>query len=348
MMPESSRPARLVFLDVLRLLAAVQMIQGHSVASVLDQRYRSGPAFEVWAFARGLTSVVFLATAGLSFVLAEQRASDMQARRHRTRRAAMLIALGYLMHAPLGVLLGAPVAQTLRAAIAVDVLQCIGVSLLLLELLCLALPGVRARVYTAAVLSASAFAAAPLLQDLRTPSWALPLGNYLSTQGGSLFPLSPWAGFVLAGFALGSVVLRRPRRLARSLALVGAGLFCLGLLGHTVWQALPRGVSPGYALVKLGCVLLLAGLLAHLLRDVERLPAWLSALSGETLFLYLSHVIILYADGVGLEAHLRGSHTPLFGVLLAVTLLVVCSVAALGLRSLRGRSGSGTRAAPAP
>jgi drug/metabolite transporter (DMT)-like permease len=95
-------------------------------------------------------------------------------------------------------------------------------------------------------------------------------------------------------------------------------------------------------------VLLLATLLARLLRDVVGLPRLLTRLAGETLFLYLSHVVILYADHVGLEARLRDGHSPLFGVLLALGLLLSCAAAALVLRSLRRRSGSGTRGAQSP
>jgi hypothetical protein len=81
---------------------------------------------------------------------------------------------------------------------------------------------------------------------------------------------------------------------------------------------------------------------------VSRLPRVLSQLASQTLFLYVSHVVILSADHVGL-VHLFGyQHGPLFGVGLALVLLLVCGALALGLGSLRARSGSGTRAAPSP
>jgi hypothetical protein len=109
--------------------------------------------------------------------------------------------------------------------------------------------------------------------------------------------------------------------------------------------AVPRALAPGYSLIKLGCVLLLAALLARALRNVKRLPTPCSELASATLFLYVSHVLILYADQVGLAHLLGAAHSPLFAIMLALVLLVLCSAFALVLRSLRGRSGSGTRAA---
>ncbi|MEY4510013.1 MAG: hypothetical protein RLZZ450_2135 [Pseudomonadota bacterium] len=340
--------SRLVFIDVLRLIAAVQMIQGHSVASVLAPSYRHGPAFETWTFARGLTSVIFLVTAGLSFCLAEGRANDPASRWARVRRALGLVLLGYLMHAPLGVVLGAPLAETLRAAVVVDVLHCIGVSLLSLELLTFAVDAALPRAIIAGSFGLGALFAAPLTRSLSfSDRWSW-LGNYVTGHAGSLFPLSPWAGYLGCGFALGTLLLKTPRRLASGLAGAGSTTLLVGLFLLSAYADVPRGVSPAYSLVKLGCVLLLAALLASLLRDVARLPHLLAVLAGETLFLYLSHVIVLYADHVGLEPRLRDSHSPLFGVSLAALLLVSCCAAALLLRSLRRRSGSGTRAAQSP
>jgi uncharacterized membrane protein len=351
--PSASRP-RFVFLDVLRLIAAVQMIQGHSVASVLAPAYRTGLGYEAWSFVRGLTSVIFLVTAGLSFVLAEGRESAQPARataaRTRARRALRLIGLGYLMHAPLGALVGAPLAETLRASLAVDVLHCIGASLLSLELLALLFARPVTRAWVAGSLGLVAFWLAPSTRAWVFPAHLLPLGNYLTSAHGSLFPLLPWAGYVWLGFAIGSLTFGGAARVARSLSAFGGAALALSALCQLGLLPAPAaGASgPAFSLVKLACVLLLAAALAHALRNVRQLPRWLAALAGETLFLYLSHVLILYADQVGLEPRLRDRHGPWFGLLLAAGLLLVCSAGALGLRSLRARSHSGTRAAPSP
>lgn len=342
---QSSR-ARLVFIDVLRLVAAVQMIQGHSVSSVLAPSYRQGALYETWTFARGLTSVTFLFTAGLAFVLAEQRGHHPHARRARIRRAARLIALGYLLHAPLAVFFGAPLVETLRAALVVDVLQCIGVSLLSLELLALRLHTPARRALVAGMLGLGCFFSAPTVHALSLPALALPLTNYLGPRDGSLFPLLPWSGYVLCGFAVGSLAFAPDRSPARTLLLAALPALGAGFLLLKLAPGGPLGSSPGYALVKLGCVALLAALLAQATRGLVRLPRLLAQLAAETLFLYVSHVLVLYADLVGLERLLGARHGPWFGLALTLVLLLACSGLALVFRSLRPRARGGTRAAP--
>jgi len=351
-MSKLTPPSRLVFLDVLRLVAAVQMVQGHSVAAVLAPAYRHGLAYAVWTFARGLTSVLFLTSAGLAFVLAEGRASEPRARRRRALRALRLVAIGYAMHAPLGLLVGLPLARTLASALVVDVLQCIGVSLLLLELLSAAAHDRQLRALLALGLAALCFGAAPLLAGQRFEGASLLLGNYVNTRHGSLFPLLPWAGYVFAGFGLGSLFLAQRVRLPWLLLASGLATLVVGLALLRIEPVLPLGVSPGYAAVKLGCVLTLAGALARTLRGVERLPRLLALLASETLFLYVSHVVLLYADGLGLAWQLGERHGPMFGVALALVLLVACGAAALGfrrlVRSLRSANRGSTRGAQLP
>lgn len=345
---ETEQKERLVFIDLLRLVAAVQMIQGHSVASVLAPAYRAGSAYATWMCARGLTSVIFLVSAGLSFAVAERRAHSAPARARRVRRALRLIAIGYLMHAPFALLFGSPLGPTLRAALMVDVLHCIGASLLALEGLSVLVPLRRARASLALGLALVCFLLAPATPHLTVAPAFLPLTNYVTTAGGSLFPLLPWSGFLLTGFALGTLVLDDRARIARRLGLSGAGALLLGLAIMQLGPALPHAVSPGYAFVKLGCVLGLASLFARLTRDARRLPGPLETLATETLFLYVSHVVVLYADHVGLEPLLRDRHGPLFGIGLTLLLLAAASAGALVLRSLRGRSRGGTRGAPTP
>ena len=58
---------RVVFLDLLRLVASVQMIQGHTVDGLLATELRHGWAYDAWTFLRGLTAASFLVASGLAF-----------------------------------------------------------------------------------------------------------------------------------------------------------------------------------------------------------------------------------------------------------------------------------------
>jgi uncharacterized membrane protein len=348
--PSVTPARRAVFVDVLRLIAAVQMIQGHTLDALLASPYRVGRAFDAWTFSRGLTSTTVLVTAGLSFVLASRVARDpVRARRRRMRRAFELIAIGYLMHAPLAVLFGADPVKAVAELLSVDVLQCIGVSLLGLELLTWAVPRWPARAVLAGLLGAALFALATPAGRLTPEGPLFGLTSYLSPRGGSLFPLVPWTGYVLLGLAVGAVVFAAGRfRVATRLFGLALPVLGLGwLLARTAPGADPRA-TPAFLVLKLGLVLVLAALLALALARVQRLPRILEALAGETLFLYVSHVLVLYAANVGVKARWGGTLGPWQSLGVALGLFLLCSAGALGYRraerALRERGQRGTSA----
>ncbi len=350
--------ARLSFVDGLRLVAAVQMIQGHTLDALLAPALRQGPWFSAWTFARGLTSTTFLFTAGLSFALAhaagEARGQVAQGRKRRTRRALMLIGLGYLLRAPLGVLFGDAPAAAIANFLAVDVLQCIGVSLLVLEGLFVVVQSRRRAALVSGLLGTLCFALAPLGAGLHADMPWSALSNYFTAHDGSLFPLWPAAGFVFWGLTIGESALGSAVAPVRGAAAARPGRHLLGwgalalagwlaLAGFT--PALSARVSPAHALLKLGLVVLGAALLARLLSG-RTLPRALSALASQTLFLYVSHVLVLYAGHVGLAALVGKSQS--LGAALGWTagLLISTSLGALSyeraLRALRARFQSGT------
>lgn len=316
---ERARPAaRAHFVDLIRIVMSVQMIQGHTIDALLATGLRSGPAFDAWTWVRGLTAVGFLTAAGLSFHLSSlarwdaYRASP-EARRRRVRRALLLIAIGYLLHAPAGALSGEPeVARaSLEEAQIVDVLQCIGVTMLALEAIARVASRASHVVVAAAALAALAIALAPSAAaiDCTQAGPARFACNYLSRTGGSLFPLLPWSGFVTAGVVAGAIALpegaaTRGRTTAlrlgiASLALV-AGSLAARALGAAPVDPAAYAAAPSLSLLRLGCVLALAALLAAASARLEALPRALRTLASETLFLYVSHLLALYVAGVGL------------------------------------------------
>ncbi len=339
--PASTDSDRLVFLDALRLVAALQMVQGHSLDAVLATAYRTGSSFTLWTFTRGLTSTAFLLAAGFAFALVSaDRSRFEQARAHRLRRAGTLVLLGYLMHAPFGLFVGQDPAAAWAEVGIVDVLQCIGVGLLCLEVIASFVSSSRARGVFALCGCAVLFAYAPWFDRLTPQGWARPLLHYLTARGGSVFPISPWLGYLFAGFAVGSFVLSdglRTPRVHQLRGLFGAATISLSLAAFTYFALGSSDPRFGFAFLclKLGLVLSFSALLALLLFRVSRLPVLLTRLSAETLFLYVSHVVLLYAAGVGLKARIGPTQSLVSALALALALLVGCSAGALAYRQLR-------------
>lgn len=347
------RTPRAYVLDVLRLMAIFQMVQGHTIDAVLDPAHRTGLVHGLWQSARGLTSVAFLFLAGVGFAFAtrSERGRAARAGARRVRRGLMLIAIGYALRAPLLALwLGdaAEQAVALEQAVIVDVLQCIGVTLLALEGLSRALPDARVRRGVTALLGCALLGLGPLARELEPSGPLRPVLAYFTSNGGSLFPLVPWAGHALLGSALGPLFFDPPAgasaaeraRRARRLGWLGGALALAGTgLAQLVHPALGQ-------LARLGAVLLLAALLVPFESAFARWPAWLLSLAQHSLLIYVLHVVLAYGQGIGLAALVGRTLAPWPAVACAAAMLALSAGAALAYDAARRRGSLAARAAP--
>lgn len=330
----------MVFIDALRLLAAFQMVQGHTVDAVLDTQLRAGWMFEVWQSARGLTAVSFLFAAGLAFQqttllrLTTYRANPALSVR-RVRRGCGLIALGYLLHLPLALAWTTDAPSRARIVadfLSVDVLQCIGVTLLALELLVRLLPSAGWIALGSTLLGAALFAGSVEAQQLAVSGPWFGLLAYVSPRAGSIFPLLPWAGhFALAvGLAHWAQHQWRTRLLVAALLLSLAG----GLL--RVW---PAWELVSMHLLRVAAVAGVCAVLAWLLRSRERLAPWLERLAGETLAVYVFHILLVYGAGAGLSSWIGPRLSLSAAIVVTALVMGVSAVVALGLGGFWARPG---------
>ena len=103
----------------------------------------------------------------------------------------------------------------------------------------------------------------------------------------------------------------------------------LGLAGRV---CVVTGAASGIGAAVARAAARAGALLAFALRRVSRLPRWLSVIASETLFLYVSHVWLLYAAHVGVRALFGSTLTPGQALVVAVILFVFCLGGALGYR----------------
>jgi hypothetical protein len=292
--------------DGLRLVAALQMITGHTLDAVLVDAARESSAFHTWTQIRGLTAPAFLLASGISFALVS-RLEDVDAfaalraregaRRRRVVRSAWLVVLGTMLHA-------------LDAPWIVDVLQCVGATLLALDLAVTLAPR-PSLVTLAASLGAVAILALALPVEhafdagdhVGPARWAL---AWIDRDGGSLFPLIPWAFYVLAGVTVARVAIvdgaRTPPRVVVSrLVTIALGLGALAWIADRVLEAPTAATWSSHPAILLGrtsVVLVLAAVLAACGARWD-LPRWGTTLAGETLALYVVHLLVLFAEGIG-------------------------------------------------
>ncbi len=314
-MTEPKKRARVWFVDVVRLVASFQMINGHTLDLVMVDELRRGPFFERYDWARGLVSVMFLTVAGLAFHLATlarfdaHRASRDEVYK-RFRRAGILFVVGYALQLPGEAIFGDGGPEAWAAFFACGVLQCIGFVLFVLELATVLAKRPQHVVLLAAGGAVLLLGLAPWLHHVPVDGAWRPFTAYLTHAGGSRFPLLPWAGYVFAGCVLGWLVLPEggvtpsrvaiPRLLGATIVAVLAwqGLELLGPLG-------PAGAhhhaSPAFSVQKLAAVIGLVLVLAIVCAPIRTLPRVLRMLSAETLFVYAFHLAFLYAGFLGIR-----------------------------------------------
>ena len=345
---ETQRKPRLLGIDLVRLLAMVFMMQGHTLDALLQPSYQASGWYSTWQFVRGFTAPTFLTLSGFSFALVTVRAWD----KHivlsstvwrRVRRFAFFVVLGYLMHFPvhrvadlrwLGV-------DGWKQGLQVDVLQTIGVSLLFLQALAFLARTPRRFAAISLVTSAAVILSSAFLWAAHWPGYLpIVIAAYLNGATGSIFPLFPWSAYVLLGAGLGAFytisdpVSPRPfaRRFAASglvLAFSGVELQNLGmrLYAHfDFWHT-----SPTLFLTRAGVVLLVLGMALHLKQLPSRAADTVRTLAKESLLVYFVHVCLLYGSiwNLGLRQYWGGSFDLLHATFAAVLMITSMLILAL-------------------
>jgi fucose 4-O-acetylase-like acetyltransferase len=321
------RHRRELYIDAFRGLMALVMVQGHVFDSLLQPLLRQSGPYQFQLLFHGSTAPGFLFASG--FVAGFPRAPlSVKATVRRARRLLFVLGVGYRLHLPYlsfwKTLLEATPAE--RAGLfAANALHVIAVS----QLFVLGLQWLAGRrwIAAAAVSALLVLAAGPFVwASGLSASLPLPVGAYLDRAvAPSEFPVFPFSAFVLAGTVAGAALgrqhpeQRHRRAVAGGVGLIAAGILLALALKGTVgfW-----GVSPGYALIRMGGLLLLLRLVeAVAVREVPGTRA-LALLGHETLLVYVLHLFILFGGVLG-TAPLGSWHGQLgfagaFAVLLAM------------------------------
>ena len=284
-MPPSARP-RLAWIDLLRGVAVVGMIETHVMNALLDAKFDQAGWRHQHSFYSGLLAPAFLWIAGYVQGLGirkAQRDGRPVVSWARLRRLGMVALIGYLLHVPWHLWgKGDFGAESWSIALQVDVLPCMAVSLALLLFAGLA-RGVWFDVVSL-LLAAFFVLAAPAAQQWRTGM--IGVDSFLTYDGTkSLFVLFPWVGFCVMG-SLAS-------RWEISWRTLLPAAFVFIALGTLFASATYSYVHPAFFAERLGWLCLL--ILAVWLFSQKFAPAWLQLAGRESLFIYVAHLLLLYS-----------------------------------------------------
>ena len=197
---------RLAYLDWVRGLAAVVMLQGHVFDSFLRQDLRAGGPFQMSQFAGGMPPAIFLFLLGItfSFLMDSQERKRVQPGARwlaAFRRSGYLFAAAFAFRLQLWLFAGAegPWSELFR----VDILNSMGLALLLLSVM--AVFRTTERIRLCAILGIAIAAASPLVSGLDGALGQGLLRNYLVPDH-QCFSFFPWGAFVAFGMSAGSLL----------------------------------------------------------------------------------------------------------------------------------------------
>ncbi|WP_299781377.1 heparan-alpha-glucosaminide N-acetyltransferase domain-containing protein [uncultured Formosa sp.] len=329
---------RLYFLDAVRAFAILMMLQGHFIDGLLDPIYKSNDyiIFSIWSDLRGNTAPLFFTITGLvvMFLLKKAEAKNNENFRIKKsiKRGISLILIGYALRIPVFYWLSGHFNSYF---LVIDVLQIIGVSLLILNGLYFLLkskPLVLSLLLT--TIGTLIFLSEPLYRNLALPHIPDVVVNYITKENGSVFTFFPWFGYVAYGSVLGIIFQKFQNKeqfksIAISSFLIGG--FALSFLSSMTLEALYyitdiklfyNASIYNYLFSRLGSVAITFGIF-YALESYLKHPL-ISKLGNNTLSIYVVHFIILYGSftGVGLYRYFHHSLEPIIASIGALAFVV--------------------------
>src|SRR6266852_3430622 len=361
-----AKPGRLAYIDWMRGLACVLMFQTHCYNSWLSTDARKS-ALYLWSQLLGtLPAPLFIFLAGVSSAMVTQRLRDKGVARNAIARTTILrgaeiYGLGLLFRVQ-EFALGYPKSPW-TDLLRVDVLNILGLSMMLMGVLCWLTAaatataeksGVRA-IVLGLVAAAAVAIVTPWLWTTHRPRWLpWPLESYINgvhiygQPQPWLFPMFPWVAFAFVGLAIGLVLLTdwARRREASAIALVGVGGMAVAALAwwldaqsrqlyavYDFWHT-----SPNFFLIRVGILLvvLLGGYVWCRWGAGQRGFSPLVQLGQTSMLVYWVHIEFVYGRFSILPKRvmsIQAATLGLLGIFLAMLLL------SLGRTRLKGRGG---------
>lgn len=332
---------RLYFIDVVRAFAILMMLQGHFIDTLLAESYRdlNNVLYNTWRYFRGITAPTFFTISGLIFTYLLLKAKNNGAQRLRIKkglnRGFLLIGIGYALRIPVFQWLSGYFGTYF---LVVDVLQCIGLSLLLIIIL-YQLCSKNSVVFSLLCLGLGIliFFTEPFFREYTATNIPLIFANYVSKSNGSIFTILPWFGYILFGAFIATLfnafLDQKGFKNYIITGFFGVGIFLIYcstafinmLFSLTRIQVLYEVAVYNYLFIRLGNVLVLFGLFYAFERFIK-LPILLK-IGQKTLSIYVIHFILLYGSftGWGLNRVFGKTLNPLEAVSGALIFLILVS-----------------------
>jgi uncharacterized membrane protein len=300
---------RLPYLDWVRGLAAIVMLQGHVFNSFTRTDLRQGGPYLMSQFAGGMPPAIFLFLLGITFAFLmdsqEKKGVDSGA-----RWLASLQRSGYIFAAAfafrLQLWLFSYDQSSWKNLFRVDILNCMGFALLILSVM--AVFRTEERIRLCAILGVAIAAASPLISGMNWAAAPEIVRDYIIPDH-NFFGFFPWAAFVAFGMSAGSVLrILKPDEVPTVMQWLGWGGVTLAFSAYTV-SSMSLSIysnsdfwlnSPALVLIKLGAIMILIAF-AWLwnYRTSAQQWSWVRQFGMTSLLVYWVHIELVYGRWFG-------------------------------------------------
>ena len=293
---------RLQYLDWVRGLGALIMLQGHVFHSFLRPELRGDSPYIFSQFVGGMPPAIFLFLTGvtLAFLMDSTEKKGFGAAQRvwlSARRSGYLFTLAFLFRLQMWLFAWpSPVADLLR----VDILNCMGFGILTLSVMALFRTAQRVRL--CALLGAGIAFASPLISQI---GWqGLPWLRAYIVPDYNFFSFFPWAAYLAFGMSAGSLIrILPPQATERAMqwAAIGGGVVILACqyfasAPYTLYAKSEFWLnSPAQVLTKQGVVMLMLAL-AYLWTRYGGNEgwSWVRQVGTTSLLVYWVHIELVY------------------------------------------------------
>jgi uncharacterized membrane protein len=330
---------RFPFLDWMRGLAIVIMIQCHTFNSFVRMDLREGGPYLLSQFVGGMAGPLFLFLSGMTLAF-QMDSLDRREPNRRRRWLASLRRGGYILGIAFAFRVTNWVASLPHADVhdltKVDILNCMGVGLMVLSVA--AVFGAKGRARFAAAAGFAIAAAAPLVSAIPWNHAPSLVREYLAPSSvPGYFAFFPYAAYIAFGLAAGAIVKStaadRFERLMQwsvliGLALVFTGQYCSNLPYSVYRNSSFWTDSPALTVIRAGISLvLMAGAYLWTEYCVGAGWSWMRCLGRNSLMVYWVHFSLVYGDPAKRLQRALSIPQTVFATLGVILLMVVLSAA---------------------
>lgn len=311
---------RYLFLDLLKAFALIEMIHGHTLDALLSPVQKSSYFWIFWQNIRGFTAPLFLFASGIAFAISTLKRKEYfyisKKFLNRLRRIIFIVILGYVLHLPyfsFRKILFKSTLSDLNSFFNVDILQCIGISIFILQILYFISRNEERfiKLLTFFFINFYLLTLYVFQKDLKFTLF------FLKYFKNSLFPLTPYSLYLFAGCASGYMFLKERKDI------VFIKFFVTSLIIFSIFKFFSLKFE--ILFLRISFLSFITFLLLKLENKKNKILNLLQTFGKESLFVYFYHLPIVYGSVLnkGLKFYFSGKLSFYEVYLVFLTLLFI-------------------------